>query len=526
MTHAHLLSQLLASEANLPLLSIYRGIEKEGLRINADNDRIADTPHPTLLGSALTHTSITTDYSEALLEFITPVSDSVGATLTTLSDLHAFTSQALDREYIWCGSMPCEIDDESTIPIADYGNSNIGTMKRVYRNGLSARYGRAMQVIAGIHYNFSLCDEFFAQGWALSDQSTTLQQFRTDCYLGLIRNFSSRSWLLSYLTGASPAFAKSFLQNRDHKPMPAMGNDTLFQQHATSLRMGDLGYTSQAQADLLICYNQIDTYIDTLRDAISTVYHEYQAIPDHHDGEKQQLNTGLLQIENEFYSAIRPKRVTRSGEAPVAALKDRGIEYIEVRSIDLNPFTPLGIDASTIHLLDTFLLACLISDSPMCTEQSRAIDAENSARVLLQGRDPNLMLLDHGNNELRLEQLAMPIFEELDAAAELLDRANGTTDHQVAVAEAKRLVANPELTPSARLLAEMESEALSHSEVISRYSKQWDGLHRRTEMTPETRIALADEAVSSLRRQRDIEESDSESFDSYLERFYAQYETV
>lgn len=305
-----------------------------------------------------------------------------------------------------------------------------------------------------------------------------------------------------------------------------MGDDTLFQQHATSLRMGDLGYTSQAQADLLICYNQIDTYIDTLRDAISTVYPEYQAIPDHHDGERQQLNTGLLQIENEFYSAIRPKRVARSGEAPVAALKDRGIQYIEVRSIDLNPFMPLGIDASTIHLLDTFLLACLISDSPMCTEHSRAIDAENGARVLLQGRDPNLQLLDHGNNELGLEQLAMPIFEELDAAAELLDRADGTTDHQVAVAEAKRLVANPELTPSARLLAEMESEALSHSEVISRYSKQWDGLHRRTEMTPETRIALADEAVSSLRRQRDIEESDSESFDSYLERFYAQYETV
>ena len=233
-----------------------------------------------------------------------------------------------------------------------------------------------------------------------------------------------------------------------------------------------------------------------------------------------------MQIENEFYSAIRPKRVTRSGEAPVAALKDRGIQYIEVRSIDLNPFMPLGIDASTIHLLDTFLLACLISDSPMCTEQSRAIDAENSARVLLQGRDPNLQLLDHGNNELGLEQLAMPIFEELDVAAELLDRAKGTADHQQAITEAKRLVANPELTPSAKLLAEMENEALSHSEIISRYSKQWDDLHRRTEMTPETRIALADEAVSSLRRQRDIEESDSEAFDSYLKRFYSQYKTV
>ena len=162
----------------------------------------------------------------------------------------------------------------------------------------------------------------------------------------------------------------------------------------------------------------------------------------------------------------------------------------------------------------------------MCTEQSRVIDAENSARVLLQGRDPNLLLLDHGNNEQGLEQLAMPIFEELDAAAELLDRANSTTDHQLAVAEAKRLLANPELTPSARLLAEMEREALSHSEIISRYSKHWDELHRKTEMTSETRIALADEAVASLRRQRDIEESDSESFDRYLERFYAQYETV
>lgn len=526
MTHAHLLSQLLASEANLPLLSIYRGIEKEGLRINADNDRIAETPHPTLLGSALTHTSITTDYSEALLEFITPVSDSVDATLMQLAELHAFTSQTMDSEYIWCGSMPCEIDDESSIPIADYGSSNIGTMKRVYRNGLSARYGKAMQVIAGIHYNFSLSDEFFAQSWALIDQSTTLQQFRTDCYLGLIRNFSSRAWLLSYLTGASPAFAKSFLQNRAHQPMPAIGNDTLFQPHATSLRMGDLGYTSQAQRDLLICYNQIDTYIDTLRDAISTVYPDYQAIPNDRDGEKQQLNTGLLQIENEFYSAIRPKRVTNSGEAPLAALKDRGIQYIEVRSIDLNPFLPLGIDASTIHLLDTFLLACLISDSPLCTEQSRAIDADNNARVLLNGRDPDLSLRDHSNNERGLKELATPIFEELDNAADLLDRSYGTTHHQQAVAEARRRVEDPELTPSARLLAEMESGALSHSEIISRYSRQWDKQHRQKGLSERARIALADEAVASLRRQRDIEESENESFDTFLARFYAQYETV
>ena len=526
MTHAHLLSKLLASNENLRLLEIFRGIEKEGLRVSSDTNRIAQSPHPTLLGSALTHSSITTDYSEALLEFITPVSNSVETTLDTLTNIHAFTSQALDKEYIWCGSMPCDIDDESAIPIAHYGNSNIGTMKRVYRNGLSARYGRAMQVIAGIHYNFSLSDEFFEAAWALGDQSNTLQQFRTDCYLGLIRNFSSRAWLLSYLTGASPALSTSFLRNTAHPSMSTLGEETLFQPYATSLRMGDLGYTSQAQRDLLICYNQIDTYIETLRDAIASEFKDYEAIPEWIGGERSQLNTGLLQIENEFYSAIRPKRVTQSGEAPVVALKHRGIQYVEVRSLDLNPFMPLGIDARTIHLLDVFLLSCLVTDSPLCTEQSRTIDAENSARVLQNGRDPELALLDHDNNEHSIDQLADLIFSELEQPALLLDTAQGTAVHSQAVEYAKTLVANPELTPSAQLLSEMKNRNSSHAAVIEEYSRRWDSQHRNTQLKQNDRIALADEALASLRRQRELEESETESFDDYLKRFYAQYGTV
>ena len=360
-SHASVFRQLLEAEPEW-LSQLRRGVEKESLRVSKTDATLAKTAHPRGLGSALTHSSITTDYSEALLEFITPASSSIEATVEALRALHSFTAQQLDGEQLWSASMPCIVHGDAGIPIAEFGSSNVGKMKRVYRNGLSVRYGRRMQAIAGIHYNFSLPKPFWTAAHELSADAQTRQAFQTEGYLALIRNFFSRVWLLLYLLGASPAVCASFVQGNKNHPLKPLGDDhhSFYLPHATSLRMGDLGYTSNAQAGMAVCYNDIEQYIRTLREAILTPHEPYANFQTMDNGERAQLNASLLQIENEYYSPIRPKRVTQTGEAPVVALALGGIEYVEVRCIDINPFLPLGIDADTMRLLDLFLLSYLI----------------------------------------------------------------------------------------------------------------------------------------------------------------------
>ena len=505
------------------ILQVTRGIEKEGLRVSSSGHRLSQKPHPTPLGSALTHDAITTDYSEALLEFITSVHDTPAGALNELHQLHAYTAQSLHDEIIWGASMPGELGPEMEIPIASYGSSNIGTMKRVYRNGLSARYGRTMQVIAGIHYNFSLPDAFWETSRSFGNPDCSLANWRTQGYLALIRNFQRHGWLLNFLTGSSPALSRSFVRGELPEHLQSINSHTLYGEFATSLRMGDLGYTSSAQDGLQICYNQLETYIETLTKAIVTPHDDYCRLPDVTSGERTQLNDGLLQIENEFYSAIRPKRVTRSGEAPVRALEERGIEYVEVRCLDINPFTPLGINEEIIALVDTFLLSCVLSDSPLCDAATRSIDNTNTQRILNFGRDPSLQLLTEDGQVIPRNELAKPILDTMQEAAEWLDNATSTTRHSDVMNRARGMLTGDVETPSSRVLREIFEQNISYSDLMGRYAEEW---HREFDAHPipsETRTSLADEAIASLRRQRDIESADSVSFDAFLSEFYAQY---
>ena len=259
------------------LSAVQRGVEKESLRVTQADATLAQTAHPLALGSALTHPSITTDYSEALLEFITPASASIEATEQALGILHRFTAQQLDGEHLWSASMPCIVHGDAGIPIAEFGTSNVGQMKRVYRNGLSVRYGRRMQAIAGIHYNFSLPEAFWSAAHDEAGSALNKQAFQTEGYLALIRNFFSRVWLLLYLLGASPAVCASFIQGNRNHPLQPLGEDhhSFYLPYATTLRMGDLGYTSNAQAGMAVCYNDINQYISPLRDAILTPHEAY-----------------------------------------------------------------------------------------------------------------------------------------------------------------------------------------------------------------------------------------------------------
>jgi len=517
--------QLLASPDQLPLLTqINRGIEKESLRITADGT-LAQTPHPAGLGSPLTHGTITTDYSEALMEFITPVCQDIADSLNTLEDVHSFVYSHLDNELLWSASMPCIMGGDSLIPVAQFGHANIAQMKTIYRLGLGHRYGRLMQTIAGIHYNFSMPESWWQLSHQTSKSSQNLTDFISAGYLGLIRNFQRYSWLLIYLYGASPATCASFLKGSDKhglQPFDQQGN-SLYLPYATALRMGDLGYQSNAQKDLNICYNSLESYIDTLKQAILQPHPPYQAIGIKQNGNYKQLNEGLLQIENEFYSPIRPKRVTRSGETPLGVLKSQGIEYIEVRCIDVSPFTPLGIDQAQVQFLDTFLLFCLLSDSPDCDEHDRNTIASNLERVVNRGREPGLLLQTNAG-ERPLKEMAAAVLSGMDDIASLLDQAHSTSSYSATMVQQRAKIDDPELTPSARILREMGDKSLPFYKLALRYSQQWQQHFR--DRTPGMLHELNRQSNDSLAKQADIEAADTLSFEHYLADYYQQYQDL
>jgi glutamate--cysteine ligase len=186
-----------------------RGIEKESLRISSDG-ALARTPHPRAIGAALTHPFLTTDYSEALLEFVTPPHATNWETLQFLCDLHAFVCRRLGEELLWPASMPCIVNRDADVPIADYGRSNAGMLRTIYRRGLGHRYGRTMQAIAGAHFNFSLPDELWAAYRDHDQSALSLAAFKSERLMGLVRNYRRCAWLVVYLFGASPALCKTF----------------------------------------------------------------------------------------------------------------------------------------------------------------------------------------------------------------------------------------------------------------------------------------------------------------------------
>ncbi|MDT3680483.1 MAG: glutamate--cysteine ligase [Burkholderiaceae bacterium] len=521
------------------LRGLRRGIEKESLRTRRDG-HLSQAPHPVALGSALTHPHITTDFSEAQLELITGVHVDADACLGELTELHQFVYRHLDDEILWSASMPCGLPADDAIPLARYGRSNLGRAKTVYRQGLSHRYGRRMQTISGIHYNFSLPDDAWQALQHADGSRQDARAYRDASYFSLIRNFRRHSWLLLYLFGASPAVCSSFLDGHPHALQP-LGSGTLYLPYATSLRMGPLGYQSDAQASLAVSFNCFDSYAASLSKALSEPYPAYESIGIHDgNGLYRQLATTLLQIENEFYGTIRPKRSIRPGERPLRALAERGVEYVEVRCLDIDPFFPVGIGTQTMRFLDAFLLHCLLADSPPDTPQEVAAISHNQHLVAQYGRDPAMRLRD-GARERSLrdwggELLAAcaPIADALDAAqgvepdvAASNGRSSGVASrpvrlHREALDAARAALEEPSRTPSARSLEELRTGyddsfrafALAHS-LANR-----DGLMARP-LDADAQARQERSAEQSLDEQRRIEASETMPFEVYRRRYLA-----
>lgn len=517
-------SILARSDHHSLLAGIRRGIEKESLRVTPEG-QLSQSPHPKILGSTLTHPSITTDFSESLLEFITPPLNSVPEVLAILENIHRFTYRNIGDELLWVNSMPCVLGNDDDIPLADYGSSNIGQMKKIYRRGLGYRYGRLMQTIAGIHYNWSVPDDCWQVLQDHANYPGSLQDYKTEQYFGLIRNFRRHFWLLLYLFGGAPAVCRSFVAGRQHQLQAFNGDGhSLHMPYATSLRMGDLGYQSKAQDSLVVCYNDLSSYIENLREALTKPYPAYQAIGVRDAlGEYQQLNTHLLQIENEFYSTIRPKRTTNSGETPIRALWQRGLEYVEIRCIDLNPYSPVGIDADQMYFLDVFLLHCLLSDSPDTDKLEYQQVLDNQRRVVYEGRDPALEL-SKGDKQISLRSWAASLYGELEALAELLDSNTPEPVHSAALKKLKPRLSDATLTPAAQLLDEMKSSGSTYFQTALKHAQDHRNYFLKTPLDASQVAYFEQLAAESLAKQAEIEAADNISFEQYLANFYAQYD--
>ncbi|WP_407313390.1 glutamate--cysteine ligase [Pseudomonas sp. nanlin1] len=510
---------LLGEPANQALLAqCLHGIERECLRVNADG-RLAQTPHPEALGSALTNEQITTDYSESLLEFITPALTDPAKTLQSLESIHRFVYTRLGDEYLWSPSMPCPLPAEEDIPLAYYGTSNIGKLKYVYRQGLSLRYGRTMQCIAGIHYNFSLPEKLWPLLKAADGFVGTDRDYQSSAYIALIRNFRRYSWLLMYLFGASPALDAGFLRGRAHQ-LEQFDPQTLYLPYATSLRMSDLGYQSNAQAGLTPCYNDLASYTDSLREAVATPYGPYVEVGTHKDGEWVQLNTNILQIENEYYSNIRPKRVTYTGERPIQALMARGVQYVEVRCLDINPFLPTGIDLTEARFIDAFLLLCALDESPQLGGSECASCTQNFLSVVKEGRRPDLHLMRDGQS-VELKQWAAELLDRIAPLAQLLDQGLGGEQHAQALAAQRAKVQDASLTPSAQVLAQMREHQEGFADFSMRMSREHAAYFREQALPPQELAEFEEKARASLVEQTELEQNEVGDFDVFVGAYQA-----
>jgi glutamate--cysteine ligase len=501
------------------LAQTLRGIEKEGLRVNARGD-LSLAPHPQALGSALTHPRVTTDYSESLLELITGTHGRVESLTGELADIHRHVYGALDGEIIWNQSMPAALPPEADIPIAWYGSSNAGMLKHVYRRGLAERYGKTMQCIAGVHYNYSLPEGIWDVLASPEGDRSLGAIRRSRGYIGLIRNFVRYAWLLMYLFGATPALSRGFLRGQPHA-LETLGADTLYLPHATSLRMSDLGYQNKAQAQLKLCYNTLETFLARLYAAVTQPWPAYQAIGTHRDGQWIQLNANVLQIENEYYSSIRPKRVTARDERPLTALAERGVQYVEVRCLDIDPYSPVGIAGETCRFVDAFLLFCATHDSPYFPQDGHCpFSAENFSTVVKEGRKPGLVLSRAGE-PAGLRVWGDELLDLIAPYADLYDQALGGSAYAEALAAQRAKLADPGLTPSARVLADLRASGASFHDFALSLSQRHAQTLRAQPLSAEQAQACAEAAQRSLQEQAGLEQADTIDFDAYVARYLA-----
>ncbi|WP_456417729.1 glutamate--cysteine ligase [Thiolapillus sp.] len=497
------------------------GLEKESLRV-AQSGGIALSPHPAELGAALTHPHITTDYSEALLEFVTPPFQEFSEALDCLQNLHLYVQENLQDELLWATSMPCVLAGEDSIPVGRYGSSNRGLMKYIYRLGLGYRYGRVMQVIAGVHFNYSIAGDFWPMFQGLLGNQDDPRDFRDARYMGMVRNLQRYGWIIPYLFGASPAVCRSFFTGKE-PDLLVFDDTTYYEPYATSLRMGDIGYQNRREEGMGIkaCYDSLGDYVQSLASATKTPCPVWQEIGVKVNGEYRQLNANRLQIENEYYSSVRPKQPPVDMETPSRALMEKGIQYVELRSLDVNAYQPLGVDSQQLRFLHTFMLYCLLRPSPVISSVERKEIDRNLLWVAHQGRDP-LLKLQRGGKAVLFRHWAGELLHAMQPLAQRLATEKRDPGYLESLHQQRQKIADADLTPSGRMLKEMRENGESFYPFARRLSLEQWRYFSSLELDEFFREHMRELGLRSLQQQRELEANHEESLDSFLQRYFSR----
>ena len=367
------------------------GIEWESLRAKNDGS-LSLSPHPAIFGDKLTNPLVTTDFSESQIEIITPTFDSIDEAFDVFSLLSDLVNTSLpDDEYLWFQSIPCILPYWDQIPIAQY--SEAGEDSQKYREDLAKKYGVKKQMISGVHFNFSFSETFLRKFHAIENPDLSFKEFKNQAYLKISRNYLRYCWLIIYLTGCSIGSHKTFSNDCIHL-MDEQDNDgSFYSTKGPSFRNASCGYKNLK--DLYPSYNSVEEFTRDVNNFI---------------------DEGDLSEAKELYTQIRLK--PKNPKDLLNSLNEDGIEYIEIRTLDINPFYKCGLVLHDMNFLHLFLIYMLIkneSDYEFWQEEAK-INEENTAE---RAYDDTMRLIKDGQ-EITLKEWASDIINEMFGMCEVL----------------------------------------------------------------------------------------------------------
>src|SRR5690625_846948 len=440
------------------------GIERETHRMNSDGT-IALTPQPDAFIDPKIQKYITVDFGENQLEFITKPYEELDSLFDELDCIHKYAYQHINGELMWPFSMPPRLPEEEIIPLAEFPYLEDGLEKEVYRRGLAVRYGKKLQMISGIHYNYSLDDQLIDLLHQEFAPEQSRQSFVNQLYLKIGRNMLRYRWLLVYLYGAAPVIDSSYdsviedkINNNQSDWLAQFFDRDDFLKYVTSYRTSRFGYSTEVEDKYQVSYDTLEGYIADLRKILSTENENYRKIGTEKDGKIIQLNTNELQIEAEFYAPVRFRQIQKDGETLLDALDKRGISYFELRIHDLNPFSKVGITKEQVQFTHLMILMSLFDECDGLSDEQQIFTNQNHQLVALFGRKPGLNLYLDNGEKIEMKAWANSIFEKITRLATFIDQDNGNTYYADLVAAERQKLDDPSAILSERIMAELDDD--------------------------------------------------------------------
>lgn len=402
------------------------GLEKENVRVT-ESGNLALTPHPKAFGDREKNAYIKTDFSESQLEMVTPVCNTLEEVYSFICNLNKVVSLEIMKngEFLWPQSNPPILPREEEIPIAKLSNRE----DELYRENLSYKYGKKKQVISGIHYNFSFKEEFIKLLYKELKVEKDFREFKDDIYLRMARNFQKYHWLLIYLTGASPVFHESYI-DEIKKDGEILGEDSYYIKDDTSLRNSSYGYKNKK--DYYVSYNSIGEYASEIKNLVK-------------DKEIQSIK--------EYYNPIRLKSL--GSEDMLESLLHKGIDYLEVRLLDLDPLSIQGVSKETLYLVHLFMIYTLLKENKEITYKDQEEFFKNHDMVALKGRNEDAVIHENGVPVL-LKDKGREILSEMDEIVEILFSNN--EEFKNVIKRALEKINNPHDTISEKLIKDIKEE--------------------------------------------------------------------